>query len=59
MNKNNQLLTVDEASKYLRVSIRSIYRYIQAGRLKAYKLPAWRIKEKDIEKFLEKHSTIK
>jgi len=59
MNNNTQLLTITEASKHLRVSIRSIYRYIKSNRLKAYKLPAWRIKKSDLEKFLEECSNIK
>lgn len=59
MNKDNQLLTIPDASKYLRVSIRSIYRYINSNRLKAYRLPTWRIKKSDLEKFLEKCSNIK
>lgn len=50
------LLTLQEAADILKVSTRSVNRYIEAGRLKASKLGTWRIKESELEKFLEKSS---
>ena len=49
---SNKLLTLKEAAKYLRVSERSINRYIESGRLKASKIGQWRISQKDLEAFL-------
>jgi excisionase family DNA binding protein len=40
----------------LRVSGRSITRYIESGKLKASKIGVWRIKESDLHAFLEKTS---
>lgn len=50
----DKLLTIKEVAKYLRVSERSVNRYIEAGRLKASKIGQWRISQKDLEGFLSK-----
>ena len=55
----NKLLTIKEVAKYLRVSERSVNRYIEAGRLKASKIGQWRISQKDLEDFLNKSKNIK
>jgi len=52
----DKLLTIKEVANYLRVSERSVLRYIEAGRLKAIKVGWWRIRESDLEKFLDKNS---
>lgn len=52
----NHLLTIKEVAKYLKVSKRSILRYIDKGRLKASKIGQWRIKRVDLEEFLERNS---
>lgn len=54
-----KLLTIEEAAEILRVSTRSVIRYIEAGRLKASKLGVWRIKQSDLDAFLEETSNIK
>jgi len=54
-----KLLTIKEIAKYLRVSERSVLRYIEAGRLKAIKVGWWRVKESDLKKFFSKNSNIK
>lgn len=51
----DKLLTIKEVANYLRVSERSVLRYIEAGRLKAIKVGYWRVKEKDLNKFLIKN----
>lgn len=57
MNKNvDKLLTIDEAAEILRVSTRSIVRYIESGRLVASKIGVWRIKESDLKGFLDRTS---
>lgn len=52
----DRLLTIKEVAKYLRVSERSVLRYIEAGRLKAVKVGYWRVSEKALEDFLKQNS---
>jgi len=59
MSKIDKLLTIKEVAKILRVSERSVNRYIEAGRLRASKIGQWRIKQSDLEEFLEKNLNIK
>jgi len=59
MNKIDKLLTIKEVAKILRVSERSVNRYIEAGRLRASKIGQWRIKQSDLDEFLEKNLNIK
>ena len=54
-----KLLTAEEAAKILRVSYRSIVRYIEQGKLKASKIGMWRIKQSDLDRFLEETSNQK
>lgn len=53
----DKLLTIKEVADFVRVSERSVLRYIEAGRLVATKVGNWRIKQSDLEKFLEKTSS--
>ena len=60
MNKQeDKLLTIEEVAEILRVSSRSVNRYIESGRLKASKLGVWRIKQSDLDRFLEETSNQK
>jgi excisionase family DNA binding protein len=52
----DKLFTIEEVAKILRVSTRSVTRYIETGRLKASKIGVWRIKEVDLNEFLESTS---
>lgn len=48
----------EDLAELLEVNIMTIYRYIKAGRLKAYKLGReFRIEKKEFNAFLEKVST--
>ena len=58
MNKDN-LLTAKEVAKRLRVSERSVMRYIKAKKLRAIKIGQWRIKEVDLIRFLNTNSNKK
>ena len=49
---HDKLYSLQEVAKMLRVSDRSIFRYIYGGRLKATKIGYWRIKGSDIFKFM-------
>jgi excisionase family DNA binding protein len=51
-----RFLTMSETARLLNMSERSIRRYIDAGRIPAYKLPGgWRVRESELEAFLERH----
>jgi len=58
MDKQKEFYLVEELAKTLRVSNMTIYRYIKAGRLKAYKIgKEFRIDKKEFNKFLDKVKT--
>jgi excisionase family DNA binding protein len=54
-----KLLTISEVAKILRVSGRSVARYIEFKKLKASKIGVWRIRESDLRAFLDKASNTK
>lgn len=54
----NEFYTAQELAKKLRVNIMTIYRYIKAGKLKAYKIgKEFRIEKKEFNNFLNKVKT--
>ena len=55
----DKLLTLKETAKILRVSERTIMRYLKAGKLKGSKAGQWRIKENQLNDFLNKYSNSK
>ncbi len=60
MNSNiEKLFRIEEAAEILRVSGRSVTRYIESGKLKASKIGVWRIKESNLNAFLEETSNVK
>ena len=48
----DEIYSIQEAAKILKVSERSIFRYINSGKLRATKIGYWRIFKSDIQKFL-------
>jgi len=57
MNKK-EFYTAKELAEKLRVNIMTIYRYIEAGKLKAYKFgKEFRIGKKEFERFMNKART--
>ena len=53
---NQEFITAQEAASLLKVNVMTIYRYINAGKLKAYKFEkVFRIKLNDLNLFIEKH----
>jgi len=57
MNKK-EFYTAKELADRLRVNIMTIYRYIKAGKLKAYKIgKEFRIKKREFQRFLNKVKT--
>lgn len=49
---DDKLYSLQEVAKILRVSERSIFRYIHGGRLRATKIGYWRISLSDLKAFL-------
>jgi len=53
-----EFYTAQELANKLRVNIMTIYRYIKAGKLKAYKIgKEFRIDKKEFQRFLDKVKT--
>ena len=58
--EQKEFYTAQELAEKLRVNIMTIYRYIKAGKLKAYKFgKEFRIDKKEFNKFLDKAKTKK
>lgn len=58
MTNNKEFYLVEELAKKLRLSNMTIYRYIKAKKLKAYKLgKAFRIDKEEFNNFLDKVKT--
>ena len=58
MNKQSEFYTAKELAETLRVNIMTIYRYIKARKVKAYKIgKEFRIDKKEFNKFLNKVKT--
>jgi len=56
--KKQEYYTAKELAEKLRVNIMTIYRYIKARKLRAYKIgKEFRIEEKEFQKFLDKVKT--
>lgn len=54
MTKDKQFYKAEDLAELLEVNIMTIYRYIKAGRLKAYKLGReFRIEKDEFSKFLK------
>ncbi len=58
MKDETEFYRAEDLAKLLKVNIMTIYRYIKAKKLKAYKIGReFRIEKKDFDKFMEKVST--
>lgn len=58
MKKDKEFYKADDLAKLLEVNIMTIYRYINAGRLKAYKIGReFRIDRDEFKRFLDKTKT--
>jgi len=55
---SNKLLTVNEVAKILRVSNMTVYRLVKSKQIPAIRVGKnYRIKETDVEKYLDRGST--
>jgi len=55
--KRDDILTIEEVSSILKVSKRTIYRWIESGDLKVARIgrKTYRVFESDLRKFIRKH----
>ncbi len=52
---NEQYYTIEEVAKMLKVAYLTVYRWIRAGKLTAYKAgKQYRIEKTDLDKFMKK-----
>ena len=52
----DQYYSIEETAKLLKVAYLTVYRWIRAGKLKAYKIEKqYRINGKDLNKYIEGH----
>ncbi|MBX3237798.1 MAG: helix-turn-helix domain-containing protein [Nitrospiraceae bacterium] len=55
----NELLTVAETCRYLKITPRTLYRYIQDRRLPGFKLgKEWRFVRSDLERWLQERTSV-
>ena len=56
VNYMEELLTIDELAKYLKISKHTIYKMLEKGEIPAFKIAnQWRFKRSDIDEWIEKH----
>ncbi|MEW6183036.1 MAG: helix-turn-helix domain-containing protein [Bacillota bacterium] len=49
-----ELLTPQEAARILKIHVRTVYAHLRSGKLPGAKIgDNWRIKQEDLEKFIE------
>ncbi|MFZ2970295.1 MAG: helix-turn-helix domain-containing protein [Minisyncoccia bacterium] len=57
-NESEHFYTAREVADILKVNIMTIYRYVKAGKIKAYKIgKEFRIEENEFDKFLDRVKT--
>jgi len=60
MEKENRLLTINEAAEILAVTPRAVYEWIRNGKLQGVKIGVlWRIRPEDLEAFIERGKVYK
>jgi len=58
--KKENFYTLIQARELLGgIGARTMYRYIKDKKIKATKIGYWKIKERDLESFIRKHSNIR
>ena len=57
MFSKDDILTIEEVSKILKVSKRTVYRWIDSGELRVARIgrKTYRVFESDLRKFIRKH----
>ncbi|MBU1164657.1 helix-turn-helix domain-containing protein [Patescibacteria group bacterium] len=57
MSSNLNIYTLEEVAQVFKVSLRTVYRWVESGQLKSSKLgrKTYRVFEKDLVDFMNKH----
>jgi excisionase family DNA binding protein len=56
---NDGLMTAPEVAKYLKVELRTVYRYLKDGQLPAIRMGGrWRFRKEDIDRWLLQHTSL-
>lgn len=55
---NSNFYRIEDVAKKLGISVRSVFRYIHEGKLKATKIGFWRIIQKDLDDFIARSSNV-
>lgn len=51
----NEILTTEEVAKFLKMSPQTIWRWINQGKMPAFKLGGvWRVRKSDLDKMIDK-----
>ncbi|WP_243096903.1 helix-turn-helix domain-containing protein [Thermohalobacter berrensis] len=54
-NNNDEIMTISEVAKYLKISEVTTYKFVQEGKIPAFKIGRhWRVKKSDLMEFIEK-----
>jgi len=54
----DKFYTPQEVAELLKLSERTVYRYLHSGKLKASKLGCWRITKEDLNNFINKFKNV-
>jgi excisionase family DNA binding protein len=58
MSQPNDLLTVAEVAHWLRVDVRTIYRWLRAGQLPSLRVGrGWRVRRRDVEAWMRQRTS--
>lgn len=53
-----EYLRIEDVAERLNLSYKTVFRYIQDGKLKATKIGHWRISEEDLQEFIERSKNL-
>jgi len=57
---NDELMTAPEVAKYLKVELRTVYRYLREAQLPAIRMAGrWRFRREDVDGWLQNHAPLK
>jgi len=52
---DDEIMTISEVAKYLKISDVTTYKFVQEGKIPAFKIGRhWRVKKEDLKEFIEK-----
>ena len=55
---SDQIMTIQEVAKYLKLNVKTAYRLVSEGKLPGFKVGgSWRFKKVDLEEWIEKQKS--